>query len=577
FTVETAEGKQNIAFIKDDKGGWEKYEMNLGDANNNDIIDGNETVKYRPVDGVALQGGKFTVNGITSTHITNILVGKEGDEFLKPVEDTVATDNFDVSGAGHKVHSFAVKQDNNVAVPEKMHLLSNGEELVAPIIQPEKIEGTNLYRVKITADPNKIDEIGFGINAHDINNNAFVLKSTAGHENSRWKGAPAYTNGETNNIYVVPSDNDPNVVYIWDRNPNDGNSLKVNVNPNGSESSIANNVVESIRYTSKPGNTATRMDDLYAGQTAGDPWRSPKALELTDVKITERYQEVPADSTSGSTGAPSTGESGSTSGGSSGTSSGSGTTTPTAPQQPKYETIGKPTAEQDTQNQGGVKVKPSTDSSDETKAFQVDYKDAATERNRVIWFKKNAQDQWELDSSKASEHNGVQVSTNGTGDIRLNQTNGEVTFAPKVLKDGTKVTITALDSQGRARDNATADAVKEPQPTTPDAQIDKQGGAWVQPKGNTLKFVLTYKNEQAQKQVLEYQNKGTKDNPNWQLVSVNSKTTSQAPSGVTVQSNTGKVTIAPSAVKGNSAVTIDSYNNESIKTHGNETVTIADK
>ncbi|MDG6449344.1 hypothetical protein QAY99_11570, partial [Glaesserella parasuis] len=121
---------------------------------------------------------------------------------------------------------------------------------------------------------------------------------------------------------------------------------------------------------------------------------------------------------------------------------------------------------------------------------------------------------------------------------------------------------------------------KEPQPTTPDAQIDKQnaGGAWVQPKGNTLKFVLTYKNEQGQNQLLEYQNKGTKDSPNWQLVSVNSNSNSpQAPTGVTVESSTGKVTIAPSAVKGNSAVIIDSYNNEGIKTHGNETVTIADK
>ncbi|EPZ99732.1 hypothetical protein HPSSW114_1815, partial [Glaesserella parasuis SW114] len=269
-------------------------------------------------------------------------------------------------------------------------------------------------------------------------------------------------------------------------------------------------------------------------------------------------------------------------GGSGGTNTGGDTTQPQqppAPQKPKYETIGKPTAEQDTQNQGGVKVKPAGTNGDETKAFRVDYKDAATGMNRVIWFKKNTQGQWELDSSKANEHNGVQVSTNGTGDIRLNQTNGEVTFAPKVLKDGTKVTITAFDSQERARDNATADAVKEPQPTTPDAQIDKQnaGGAWVQPKGNTLKFVLTYKNEQGQNQLLEYQNKGTKDNPNWQLVSVNNQTTSQAPSGVTVQSSTGKVTIAPSAVKGNSAVIIDSYNNEGIKTHGNETVTIADK
>ncbi|MDG6449350.1 hypothetical protein QAY99_11620, partial [Glaesserella parasuis] len=78
---------------------------------------------------------------------------------------------------------------------------------------------------------------------------------------------------------------------------------------------------------------------------------------------------------------------------------------------------------------------------DETKAFRVDYKDAVTGMNRVIWFKKNDQGQWELDSSKTNDHNGVQVSTNGTGDIRLNQTSGEVTFAPKVLKDGTKVTI----------------------------------------------------------------------------------------------------------------------------------------
>ncbi|MDO9647384.1 hypothetical protein Q7560_08865 [Glaesserella parasuis] len=284
-------------------------------------------------------------------------------------------------------------------------------------------------------------------------------------------------------------------------------------------------------------------------------------------------------STSPST--PTTG--GDSSGTSSGTQTGADTSQPQqppAPQKPKYETIGKPTAEQDSQNLGGVKVKPAGTDGDETKASRVDYKDAATGMNRVIWFKKNAQGQWELDSSKANEHNGgVQVSTNGTGDIRLNQTNGEVTFAPKVLKDGTKVTITAFDSQGRARDNATADAVKEPQPTTPDAQIDKQnaGGAWVQPKGNTLKFVLTYKNEQGQNQLLEYQNKGTKDSPNWQLVSVNNQTTSQAPNGVTVQSSTGKVTIAPSAVKGNSAVTIDSYNNEGIKTHGNETVTIADK
>ncbi|MFW9329200.1 hypothetical protein ACN9OH_11185, partial [Glaesserella parasuis] len=577
FTVETVDGKQNIAFIKDDKGGWEKYEMNLGDANNNDIIDGNETVEYRPADGVALQGGKFTVNGITSTHITNILVGKEGDEFLKPVEDTVATDNFDVSGAGHKVHSFAVKQDNNVAVPEKMHVLSNGEELVAPIIQPEKIEGTNLYRVKITADPNKIDEIGFGINAHDINNNAFVLKSTAGHENSRWQGAPAYTNGETNNIYVVPSDNDPNVVYIWDRNPNDGNSLKVNVNPNGSENWIANNVVESIRYTSKPGNTATRMDDLYTGTEAGNPWGSPKALELTDVKITERYQEVPADSTSGSTGTPSTGESGGTSGGNSGTSSGSGTAAPTTPT-PKEE-YDTPTATVDSHNKGGVIVSPRSENENsgqpKTKHFRVDYQQPDG-TNKSIWFKYEGSS-WQLDQSKNSQMNGINVDTNGgNGPIKLDTSTGQVTFAPSAVKDKTNVTITALDSQGIARKNATAQAAQEPQPVRPTAEIDSvnRGGAIVTPKDNTNKFKLTYTDEQNKTKTLVYE----KENGSWKLKQVDGQNNTSAPQGVTLSNDgTGKVTLSPDAVKDRSQVKIESYNNEDRITQSADVTTTTDK
>ncbi|WP_426875681.1 Ig-like domain-containing protein [Glaesserella parasuis] len=561
FTVETAQGKQNIAFIKDDNGSWEKYVMKLGDANNNDIVDGNETVEYEPVTPVQQLNGTFTVNGITSSHITNILVGKEGDDYLKPVEGTVATDNFDVSGAGHKVHSFAVKQSQTVAVPERMDVLSSGEELVSPVIQPEIVKETGKYRLKVTADPTKVSAMTFDLNTSEAFS-TFYIVSDAG----KWTALPGNHGYDFAKFFVAPSESEPNVFYIEEKQ---GGTFGINTDANGSKDDQPNNIIDDFVYgVRKNTQDNNRMDEYY--WVENNPWSGGNKITLSNVNITSSAQTV---SGSASTTVPSTGGSG-------GTNTGGDTTQPQqppAPQKPKYETIGKPTAEQDTQNQGGVKVKPSTDSSDETKAFRVDYKDAATGMNRVIWFKKNAQDQWELDSTKANEHNGVNVSTNGTGDIRLNQTNGEVTFAPKVLKDGTKVTITAFDSQERARDNATADAVKEPQPTTPDAQIDKQGGAWVQPKGNTLKFVLTYKNEQGQNQLLEYQNKGTKDNPNWQLVSVNNQTTSQAPSGVTVQSSTGKVTIAPSAVKGNSAVTIDSYNNESIKTHGNETVTIADK
>ncbi|ATW43573.1 hypothetical protein A2U20_07100 [Glaesserella parasuis D74] len=572
FTVETAQGKQNIAFIKDDNGSWEKYVMKLGDANNNDIVDGNETVEYEPVTPVQQLNGTFTVNGITSSHITNILVGKEGDDYLKPVEGTVATDNFDVSGAGHKVHSFAVKQSQTVAVPERMDVLSSGEELVSPVIQPEIVKETGKYRLKVTADPTKVSAMTFDLNTSEAFS-TFYIVSDAG----KWTALPGDHGYDFAKFFVAPSESEPNVFYIEEKQ---GGTFGINTDANGSKDNQPNNIIDEFVYgVRKNTQDNNRMDEYY--WVNNDVWSGGNKITLSNVNIISSAQTV---SGGASTTVPSTGGSGGTNtgGDSSGTQTGGDTTQPQqppAPQKPKYETIGKPTAEQDTQNQGGVKVKPAGTNGDETKAFRVDYKDAATGMNRVIWFKKNTQGQWELDSSKANEHNGVQVSTNGTGDIRLNQTNGEVTFAPKVLKDGTKVTITAFDSQERARDNATADAVKEPQPTTPDAQIDKQnaGGAWVQPKGNTLKFVLTYKNEQGQNQLLEYQNKGTKDNPNWQLVSVNNQTTSQAPSGVTVQSSTGKVTIAPSAVKGNSAVIIDSYNNEGIKTHGNETVTIADK
>ncbi|MCT8835811.1 hypothetical protein KZ461_01480 [Glaesserella parasuis] len=558
FTAAIKGQTQNFAFIKDAQGQWEKYVMkvNGGDIDNNGVLSGTETIEYVPVETAS---SPFTISNITSDKLTNITVGRAGDEYLTVTPDAAVPDNMDIGGKGaHTVHEFKVKKANSTeAVPEKMHVLSNGEELVAPIIQPEYRTDTGTYRIKVIADPTKLSAIQLDIDTGG-SDSVISLKS----DGTNWSYFDHW--GVNENRPMVKQGEANNIIYIED--VGSGKTFFINsVTDNTSTEDLARNIF----YGAKANVADKRMDDVYGSKLTYEiqPDNSTTgAIALTDVNMKQNPQAFtgpvqPA-------------------GGSGGTNTGGDTTQPQqppAPQKPKYETIGKPTAEKDSQNQGGVKVKPAGTDGDETKAFRVDYKDAATGMNRVIWFKKNDQGQWELDSSKTNDHNGVQVSTNGTGDIRLNQTSGEVTFAPKVLKDGTKVTITALDSQGRARDNATADAVKEPQPTTPDAQIDKQGGAWVQPKGNTLKFVLTYKNEQAQKQVLEYQNKGTKDNPNWQLVSVNNQTTSQAPSGVTVQSSTGKVTIAPSAVKGNSAVIIDSYNNEGIKTHGNETVTIADK
>ncbi|MDO9783954.1 hypothetical protein Q7511_11080, partial [Glaesserella parasuis] len=490
FTVETAEGKQNIAFIKDDAGGWEKYVMKLGgDTNNNDIIDGDETVEYAPVTPTQQLNGTFTVDGITSSHITNILVGKEGDEFLKPVEDTTIADNFDVSGAGHKVHSFAVKQNNNVAVPEKMHVLSNGEELVAPIFQPEIVDGK--YRLKVTADPAKIAAINFEFGLPTSGNDYFYVLSNAG----KWILRPGET--EPSPFFVGSTDEEPNVFYIQDSTTK--GQLNINTNASGVDgfNSRPNNKIVDIDYGMRNGgdrNDNTRMDNYYSlTDDENDPWVSDvtQKIELTDITITpESAQTVPSTgSTSPST--PTTG--GDSSGTSSGTQTGGGTTAPTTPT-PKEE-YDTPTATVDNQNKGGVIVSPRSENSGQpkTKHFRVDYQQPDG-TNKSIWFKYEGSS-WQLDQSKNSQMNGINVDTNGgNGPIKLDTSTGKVTFAPSAVKDGSEVYISALAPDGTtARRQAKVKAEVELQPMKPTAEIDSvnRGGAIVTPKDNTNKFKLT--------------------------------------------------------------------------------------
>ncbi|MDO9815431.1 hypothetical protein Q7492_11690, partial [Glaesserella parasuis] len=556
FTVETAEGKQNIAFIKDGAGGWEKYVMKLGgDTNNNDIIDGDETVEYAPVTPTQQLNGTFTVDGITSSHITNILVGKEGDEFLKPVEDTTIADNFDVSGAGHKVHSFAVKQNNNVAVPEKMHVLSNGEELVAPIFQPEIVDGK--YRLKVTADPAKIAAINFEFGLPTSGNDYFYVLSNAG----KWILRPGET--EPSPFFVGSTDEEPNVFYIQDSTTK--GQLNINTNASGVDgfNSRPNNKIVDIDYGMRNGgdrNDNTRMDNYYSlTDTQNDPWVSDdaKKIELTDITITpESAQTVPSTgSTSPST--PTTG--GDSSGTSSGTQTGGSTTTTTTPATQPKEEFDEPSATKDSsQGKGGVIVAPRGEGSQgepKTKLFRVDYQQPDG-TNKSIWFEYK-DGQWKVADTTKADQNGISVVTNGgNGPIKLDSQSGKVTFAPSAVKDGSMVYISALSSDGKtARKQASAIADIEPQPTKPTAQIDNEnrGGAIVTPKDNTNKFKLTYYDENNQKKELTYE-KGT--NGQWALKS------GSAPNGVTLSANDGKVTLSPNAVKDRSLVKIESYNNE---------------
>ncbi|MFW9326335.1 hypothetical protein ACN9OT_08185 [Glaesserella parasuis] len=543
FTVTTRDGgEQNIAFIKDGDG-WEKYVMQLGDGNGNDIVDGDEKVIYDNVQTIG--NGALTVSNITSDSITNILVGKAGDEFLQPfARPTANREDWAVKGGvtEDKVHSFKVKQNPKDAVPERIDVLSDGGKLEAPTVQPI-IDQNGKYSLKITADPSKIHSMSFDLHIPEGDEgDTFYIYQSGG------KWVPV-VNGEYFHKYVVSATaENPNVFFIRDA---EGKPLAINDptdNPSGE------NIVSEFIYGSRNNLENTEIDKFHA--VADNTWQSQnKAIKLSNITITPESAQTVSGTGSTSPSTPTTG--GDSSGTSSGTQTGGGTGTnqPQQPPAPPKPVIGEPTAVKDDSKTGGVKVKPG----DNTNAFQVDYQ-RPDGNNRTIWFKKEGET-WQLDNTKHNDANDVQVSTNdSSGLINLNTSNGEVTFAPHAVKDKTRVTITALEDNV-ARKQAGVEAAAEPQPTKPMAQIDSanRGGAIVKVGENTSKFKVTYYDEKTGKQkTLVY----AKENDNWALKEVDGRESSQAPEGVQLTANEGKVTLAPNTVKDNSPVKIESYNME---------------
>ncbi|MDG6856334.1 hypothetical protein [Glaesserella parasuis] len=234
----------------------------------------------------------------------------------------------------------------------------------------------------------------------------------------------------------------------------------------------------------------------------------------------------------------------------------------------------------DNQNKGGVIVSPRSENSGQpkTKHFRVDYQQPDG-TNKSIWFKYEGSS-WQLDQSKNSQMNGINVDTNGgNGPIKLDPQSGKVTFAPSAVKDGSEVYISALAPDGTtARRQAKVKAEVEPQPMKPTAEIDSvnRGGAIVTPKENTNKFKLTYYDESNQKKELTYE-KGT--NGQWKL----SESSNSVYNGISqnlkpqLDTSTGTVTLSPNAVKDGSQVKIESYNNEDRITQSADVTTTTDK
>ncbi|MDO9878902.1 hypothetical protein Q7449_00210 [Glaesserella parasuis] len=314
FTAAIGGQTQNFAFIKDAQGQWEKYVMkvNGGDIDNNGVLSGTETIEYEPVDS-NIGSPPFTIQNITSDKLTNITVGRAGDEYLTVTQDQAVQDNMDIGGKGaHTVHEFKVKKaDSTEAVPEKMHVLSNGEELVAPIIQAQHDSTAQKYRVKVIADPTKLSAIQFNIDANG-NDNVFSLKSNGTNWSyyNYWTDNGNYNDGP--NKTLVKQGEANNIIYIEDV----GSNKTFHIN-NDLETSNKENLVYEIFYGAKANVDGKRMDDFYESKltyeviadnsTAG-------AITLTDVNMRQNPQAFtgPVQSAGGSGGTNTGGDSGGT-------------------------------------------------------------------------------------------------------------------------------------------------------------------------------------------------------------------------------------------------------------------------
>ncbi|MDO9874558.1 hypothetical protein Q7457_11805, partial [Glaesserella parasuis] len=491
FTAAIGGQTQNFAFIKDEQNQWEKYVMKITgdqvDKDGNGVLSGNETIEYVPVDS-NIGSPPFTIRNITSDKLTNITVGRAGDEYLTVTPDETVQDHMDIGGKGaHTVHEFKVKKaDSTEAVPEKMHVLSNGEELVAPIIQAQYDSTAQKYRIKVIADPTKLSAVQFDIDVTG-SDSVFALKSNGTNWSyyNHWTTTGNHNDGP--NKLLVKQGEANNIIYIED--VGSGETLYIN---SADRNTNTEDFVRNILYGTKANVDDKRMDNFYGSKVEHDVIADSSTIgpiALTQVNMKQDPQPY-----TGSV-QPAGGSGGTNTGGdSSGTQTGSGTTAPTTPT-PKEE-YDTPTATVDSQNRGGVIVSPRSESENsgqpKTKHFRVDYQQPDG-TNKSIWFKYGENNQWALDSSKHNEQNGISVDTNnnGNGLIKLDPQSGKVTFAPSAVKDGSEVYISALAPDGTtARRQAKVKAEVELQPMKPTAEIDSvnRGGAIVTPKENTNKF-----------------------------------------------------------------------------------------
>lgn len=591
-----ADGDDNIkptefisyVLVKDDYGNWEKYAYKITDKDGNGSIDPEDHDSFEDLElhsealalltqnpdgsftlkekvGVAAPDGEdanatYTARlasalggksnaGTTGHKIFDIVIGREGDETLSgktdvevPIGDgsTAETEKLFINNnkeADKAIDDLALLTNDSKA-PLYHHILSTGEDLTAPVFRVEKnLQGETELHVFVDKDMNALK---FATGVYDsaggwgFDYSGFHLVKG---ENGQWTKVTG-PNDYYFSMFDSTSSTETELIFkrtgtfdfAVDKIGSTGNNAY-----NANRDKFINEIVYGADYTDQDA-----ISKLYGynGKNAdnGKGITLPR-IDLTalDKVFTQPTPPTPVDPTD------------------------------------TLEQIDMPTAKVDNQNQGGVKVQPAPNNSGSK--YRVDYLDEDSGKAKIIYVKKDTDGKWKF------EQDGSTGTIDGTK-IKLNDSTGELTFAPEAIVDGGRVTITAYDSTGTPRKNAAVVALDEALPEVTIEQDSTQtniGGVVSKVISGTNKFEVRFTDEgknntatKPQDHTLVYEKQGGE----WKLVSVdgdsnNKKITingekkdlTQANNDtIKLDANTGQVTFDKDAIGDKTTVTITPYN-----------------
>ncbi|WP_273393486.1 Ig-like domain-containing protein [Actinobacillus porcinus] len=575
----------SYVLVKDDYGNWEKYAYKITDKNGNGSIDPEDHDSFSDLElhseALALltqnSDGSFTLKekanvampeggdpnatytarlasalgdksnaGTTGHKIFDIVIGREGDETLSgktdvevPIGDGSKAETEKLFINNNKEADKAIDDltllTNDSKAPAFHHILSTGEDLTSPVFKVVKdLQGNTELHILVDKDTKGfkfatgVYEPDYGFDYpgfHFVKDNDGNWGAVRGKNNYYWSMYDQ--NGSSETEIVIKHIN--NFYFAVDKADENNHGRAYSKDPHG----YLNGIIYGADY-----NDQDAIAKLY-GYDGGTG--TYKGIELPridfttpDLVMAQPKPPTPVDPTDAS------------------------------------EQIDMPDANWDEQNVGGVKVKPAQNNSGSK--YRVDYLDEESGDAKIIYVKKDTDGKWKF------EQEGSTGKIDGTK-IKLNEENGELTFAPDAVADGGRVTITAYDSTGTPRKNAAVVALDEPAPSVSieqDTTNDNIGGVVTKVVSGTNKFEIRFTDEgrnntatQPKDHVLVYEKKGG----TWELVKVdgsdNKKITINGEekdltradnTTIKLDANTGQVTFDKDAIGDKTTVTITPYN-----------------